>query len=65
MYSFMDAHQSMHFYAILMNWDQDKNDYHFCRQFQVNFLQWKLCISIQILLKFAPKGLINNKPALI
>ena len=38
----------------------------FSRQhFQINFLEWKFINFIKILLKFVPKGPINNIPALI
>ena len=35
------------------------------RQFQTHFHEWKCCISIQILLRFVPKGPINYKLALV
>ena len=34
------------------------------RYFQTHFLEWK-CISIEISLKFVPKGPVNNIPALV
>ena len=35
------------------------------RHFQVHFLEWKCLNSDEILLKFVPKGSINNIPALV
>ena len=35
------------------------------RHFQTHFLEWNVCISINISLKFIPKGPIDNKPLLV
>ena len=35
------------------------------RHFPMNFLEWKFRISIQISLKFVPKGPTDNKSALV
>ena len=43
-----------------------QNGHHFRRQhFQMNFHDWKFCISIRISLRFVPKGPIDNKWALV
>ena len=49
---------------LLTHWGQDKTAT-ISRHFQIDFLEWELCISIKISLKFVPKGPINNIPALL
>ena len=35
------------------------------RHFPINFLEWNVKIPIQIALKFVPRSLIDNKPAVV
>ena len=38
---------------------------HLCGYFQTHFLEWKSRIFIKVPVKFVPRGLINNVPALV
>ena len=52
-------------YISLTHWGQEKWPPFSRRHFQMHFLECKLLILIKISLKFAPKGPINNIPALV
>ena len=44
----------------------EQNGHQFCRRiFRFIFMNEKFCISIRISLKFVPRRLVDNKPALV